>query len=149
MLMLAPSHIARIVTAEPFNQALSRFRLWNAFLPPFLAVQKNSITQKDWQNFFYFALYIGTVQHIVARKSRGTVASGTSAACGPMTSMREMARNEARSGWDTCAVSVHMKFLHDAGVVESKTTTRTMTDLEGKPEEENSMSIKRKVVEDM
>jgi hypothetical protein len=47
MLMFAPSHIARIVTAEPFNQALSRFRLWNAFSPPLLAVQRNSITQKE------------------------------------------------------------------------------------------------------
>ena len=46
-----------------------------------------------------------------------------------------------------CAVSVHMKFLHNAGEVESKTTSRMMTDLEGKPEEENSMSIKRRTEE--
>jgi len=42
-----------------------------------------------------------------------------------------------------------MKSLHKAGEVESKTTSRTMTDLEGKPEEENSMSIKRSAAEGM
>jgi hypothetical protein len=47
----------------------------------------------------------------------------------------------------TCAVSVHMEFLHNAGEVESTTTSRTRTDLEGKPEEDNSMLLKRRTGE--
>src|SRR5712692_8990830 len=61
MLMYTPSHIARIMPAGSFNQALSSFRFMErlcsgtfAFLLP--AVQRNSIAQKDWQNFFSFAL---------------------------------------------------------------------------------------------
>src|SRR2546426_9768161 len=61
MLMYIPSHIARIVPAGSFNQALSRFRFMEclcsgtfAFLLP--AVQRNSIAQKDWQNFSHLAL---------------------------------------------------------------------------------------------
>ena len=42
-----------------------------------------------------------------------------------------------------------MKFLPEAGEVESKTTSRTMTYLEGKPEENNSMSIKQRTGEGM
>jgi hypothetical protein len=42
-----------------------------------------------------------------------------------------------------------MKFLPEAGEVESKITSRTMTDLEGKPEEDNSMSIKQRTEEGM
>jgi hypothetical protein len=34
-----------------------------------------------------------------------------------------------------------MKFLHNAGEVESTITSRTRTYLEGKPEEDNSMSV--------
>ena len=52
-------------------------------------------------------------------------------------------------GENVSAVSVHMKSLHNAGEVESETTSRTMTDLEGKPEEENSMSLKRRAAEGM
>lgn len=48
-----------------------------------------------------------------------------------------------------CAVSAHMEFLPEAGKVESKTTFRTMTYLEGKPEEDNSMSVKRRTGEGM
>jgi hypothetical protein len=40
-----------------------------------------------------------------------------------------------------------MKFLHDAGEVESNRTSRTRTYLEGKPEENNSMSLKRRTAE--
>jgi hypothetical protein len=42
-----------------------------------------------------------------------------------------------------------MEFLPEAGKVESKTTFRTMTYLEGKPEEDNSMSVKRRTDEGM
>src|SRR6266446_2893810 len=41
------------------------------------------------------------------------------------------ARNTACDGPDTCAASVQMKFLLEAGEVESKRTSRTRTDLEG------------------
>jgi hypothetical protein len=37
-----------------------------------------------------------------------------------------------------------MKFLPEAGEVESKIISRTMTYLEGKPEEDSSMSIKQR-----
>src|SRR5262245_24807675 len=60
----------------------------------------------------------------------------------PTTPKPAWARSAARRGWDTCAVSVQMKFLFEAGEVESKTTSRTRTDLEGKPEEDNSMFLK-------
>jgi hypothetical protein len=59
------------------------------------------------------------------------------------------AKSAALCGPAMCAASVHMKFLHHAGEVESKTTSRTMTYLEGKPEEENSMSLKRRTAEGM
>jgi hypothetical protein len=42
-----------------------------------------------------------------------------------------------------------MKFLPEAGEVESKITSRTMTYLEGKPEEDNSMLLKRRTGEGM
>ena len=48
-----------------------------------------------------------------------------------------------------CAVSVQMKSLHNAGEVESTITSRTRTYLEGKPEEDNSMSIKQRTEEGM
>lgn len=48
-----------------------------------------------------------------------------------------------------CAVSAPMKFLPEAGEVESKITSRTMTHLEGKPEENNSMFIKQRTGEGM
>jgi hypothetical protein len=48
-----------------------------------------------------------------------------------------------------CAVSVQMKFLHNAGEAESNRASRMMTYLEGKPEEDNSMSIKRGMGEGM
>lgn len=40
-------------------------------------------------------------------------------------------------------MSVQMKSLHNAGEAESNRASRMMTYLEGKPEEDNSMSIKR------
>ena len=46
-------------------------------------------------------------------------------------------------------MSVQMKFLPEAGEVESTITSRTRTYLEGKPEEDNSMSIKRRTEEGM
>ncbi len=58
-------------------------------------------------------------------------------------------KSEIRRGSDTCAASVQMKYLHHAGEAESKTTSRTRTDLEGKPEEDNSMFIKRRAAEGM
>ena len=48
-----------------------------------------------------------------------------------------------------CAVSVQMKSLHNAGEVESTITSRTRTYLEGKPEEDNSMSLKRRTEKGM
>jgi len=48
--------------------------------------------------------------------------------------MPPQAPNATRIGLAMCAVSVHMEFLPEAGKVESKTTFRTMTYLEGKPE---------------
>ena len=46
-------------------------------------------------------------------------------------------------------MSAQMKFLLEAGEVESTITSRTMTYLEGKPEEDNSMSIKQRTEEGM
>ncbi len=60
-----------------------------------------------------------------------------------------MGKKEPRCGWAMCAVSVPMKFLLEAGEVGSKITSRTMTYSEGKPEEDNSMSIKQWTEEGM
>src|SRR6266446_7212490 len=59
------------------------------------------------------------------------------------------AAKETSRGLVTCAASVQMKFLLEAGEVESKRTSRTRTDLEGKPEEDSSMSLKRRTAEGM
>src|SRR5260370_5709855 len=45
------------------------------------------------------------------------------------TSKHGTVGRRVRGGQGTCAVSVQMKSLHKAGEVESKTTSRTMTDL--------------------
>ena len=66
-----------------------------------------------------------------------------------MIQKRTTRKNAPRVGSATCAVSVQMKSLHNAGEVESKTTSRTRTYLEGKPEEDNSMFIKRRTEEGM
>ncbi|MGZ3627878.1 MAG: hypothetical protein ACXVDN_09450 [Ktedonobacteraceae bacterium] len=57
------------------------------------------------------------------------------------------AKSAIPSGPAMCTVSVQMKFLLEAGEVESKTTSRTMTYLVGNPEENNSMSRKRRTRE--
>src|SRR5260370_36050000 len=45
-------------------------------------------------------------------------------------------------GLVTCAGSVQMKSLHKGGAVERKTTSRTLTNLEGKTGKERCTSIK-------
>ena len=65
------------------------------------------------------------------------------------TWMRQQVRNAQHIGLAMCAVSVQMKFLPEAGEVESTITSRTRTYLEGKPEEDNSMSLKRRTEEGM
>lgn len=67
----------------------------------------------------------------------------------PYDTEAHYSKNTVRRGSASCAASVQMKFLHYAGEVESKTTSRTRTDLEGKPEEDNSMFIKQRVAEGM
>jgi len=60
-----------------------------------------------------------------------------------MRPMLVPAASATPDGSDMCAVSVQMKFLHNAGEAESNRASRMMTYLEGKPEEDNSMSIKQ------
>src|SRR2546423_14604842 len=58
MLMYTSSHIVRIVLARSFKQALwipMTERLCSGAFASLLlaAIQRNSIAQKDWQNFFF------------------------------------------------------------------------------------------------
>jgi hypothetical protein len=60
-------------------------------------------------------------------------------------------RIEPKQAWQNYVrrVGIYLEFLRNAGEVESETTSRIMTYLEGKPEEENSMSLKWRKVEGM
>jgi hypothetical protein len=60
-------------------------------------------------------------------------------------------RIDPRQSWQNYVrrVGIYLEFLRNAGEVESETTSRIMTYLEGKPEEENSMSLKWRKVEGM